>query len=157
MTTSARANLDPEMENRLLEVPVDESPRPPPDPAGAIVGQDAPEGRSRRGAVEELIEFQRWLQLEAGVRVVIPDELLEAIAAVGGLPLTVQTRRDIPLFKRAVQACAAIHIARRKRNAEGQVIAEFEDYDIAHDAIDGFLAAAIRQRSSRPRSPSWQR
>jgi hypothetical protein len=40
--------------------------------------------RRRAGAVGELVEFQRWLQLEAGVRVVIPDQLLEAIAAVGG-------------------------------------------------------------------------
>ena len=142
VTTSARANLDPEMENRLLEVPVDESPR-----ATAAIQHAQLSGKTRRKAtaaaraVEELIEFQRWLQLEEGVCVVIPDELLEAIAAVGGLPLTVQTRRDIPLFKCAVQACAVIHIARRKRNAEGQVIAEFEDYDVAHDAIDGFLAA----------------
>ena len=53
------------------------------------------------------------------MRVVIPDELLEAIAAVGGMPLTVQTRRDVPLFLLAVKACAAIHMARRQRDAEG--------------------------------------
>ena len=143
VTTSARSNLDPEMENRLLEVPIDESPR-----TTSMIQRAQLSGDTRRkeeaaaGAVEKLVEFQRWLQLDAGVRVVIPDELLEAIAAVGGLPLTVQTRRDVPLFLLAVKACAVIHIARRKRDAGGRVIAEFEDYDAAHDAIDGFLAAS---------------
>ena len=62
-------------------------------------------GETRRRAeaaapeVEKLIDFQRWLQLEEGVRVVIPDDLLESIDAVGGIPVTVQTRRDVPLFK----------------------------------------------------------
>ena len=143
ITTSARANLDPEMENRLLEVPMDESPRATRDIQMAqLSGKTSRTAEAAAAAVEELIEFQRWLQLEAGARVVIPDELLEAIAAVGGLPLTVQTRRDVPLFLLAIKACAAIHIARRQRDAAGRVIAEFEDYDAAHDAIDGFLAAA---------------
>jgi hypothetical protein len=143
ITTSARANLDPEMENRLLEVPVDESPE-----ATVKIQQAQLSGDTRRkaeaaaGAVEELVEFQRWLQLEEGLRVIIPDELLEAIAAVGGIPSTVQTRRDVPLFLLAVKACAAIHLARRKLDAEGRVLAEFEDYEAAHDAIDGFIAAS---------------
>jgi hypothetical protein len=120
VTTSERANLDPEMENRLLEVPIDESPR-----TTSMIQRAQLSGDTRRkaeaaeGAVGELVEFQRWLQLEAGVRVVIPDELLEAIAAVGGMPLTVQTRRDVPLFLLAVKACAAIHIARRNATLKG--------------------------------------
>jgi hypothetical protein len=143
ITTSARANLDPEMENRFLTVPTDESPQ-----ATRLIQLAQLSGETRRRAdgaaeaVKELVAFQCWLQSEAGVRVVIPDELMEACAAVGGLPLTVQTRRDVPLFKLAVMACAAIHMARRKRDARGRVIAEFADYDAAHDAIDGFIAAS---------------
>jgi hypothetical protein len=141
-TTTARANLDPEMENRLLEVPIDESLR-----ATAAIQHAQLSGETRRRAkaaapeVEKLIEFQRWLQLEEGMRVVIPDDLLEAIDAAGGIPVTVQTRRDVPLFLLAVKTCAAIHRARRKQTDEGEVIAEFEDYEVAHDAIDGFMAA----------------
>jgi hypothetical protein len=142
-TTSARANLDPEMENRLLEVPVDESPKATRDIQMAqLSGETARRARDAAPAVEELIALQRWLQSAEGLRVVIPDDLLDSIMAVGGLPLTVQTRRDIPLFLCAVRACAAIHLARRRRDAEGRVIAEFEDYEAAHDAIDGFLAAS---------------
>jgi energy-coupling factor transporter ATP-binding protein EcfA2 len=143
ITTTARANLDPEMENRLLGVPIDESPK-----ATAAIRHAQLSGETRRRAegaapeVEKLIDFQRWLQLEAGVRVVIPDDLLEAIDAAGGIPVTVQTRRDVPLFLLAVKACAVIHIARRQRDAKGQVVAEFEDYEVAHDAVDGFIAAA---------------
>ena len=143
ITTSARANLDPEMENRFLTVPTDESPK-----ATREIQMAQLSGETRRNAeraakaVEELVAFQRWLQSEAGVRVVIPDELLEACAAVGGMPLTVQTRRDLPLFKLAIMTCAAIYMARRKRDVEGRVLAEFEDYEAAHDAIDGFLAAS---------------
>ena len=143
ITTTARANLDPEMENRLLGVPIDESPR-----ATAAIRHAQLSGETRRRAeaaapeVEKLIDFQRWLQLEEGVRVVIPDDLLELIDAVGGIPVTVQTRRDVPLFLFAVKACAVIHIARRQRDAKGQVVAEFEDYEVAHDAVDGFVAAA---------------
>ena len=33
-------------------------------------------------------------------------------------------------------------MARRKRDAEGRLLAEFEDYEAAHDAIDEFLAAS---------------
>jgi hypothetical protein len=143
ITTSARANLDPEMENRFLTVPTDESPK-----ATREIQMAQLSGETRRSAeraakaVEELVAFQRWLQSEAGVRVVIPDELLDACAAVGGMPLTVQTRRDLPLFKLAIMTCAAIHMARRKRDVEGRLLAEFEDYEAAHDAIDDFLAAS---------------
>ena len=144
ITTSARANLDPEMENRFLTVPTDESPQ-----ATRLIQLAQLSGDTRRKAeaaagssVAELVAFQCWLQSEAGVRVVIPDELMEACAAVGGLPLTVQTRRDVPLFKIAVMACAAIQMAQRKRDDKGRVLAEFADYEAAHDAIDGFLAAS---------------
>jgi hypothetical protein len=143
ITTSARANLDPEMENRFLIVPTDESPQ-----ATRLIQLAQLSGVTRHNAeraakaVEELVAFQRWLQSEAGVRVIIPDELMEASVAVGGLPLTVQARRDVPLFKLAVMACAAIHMAQRKRDARGRVIAEFADYEAAHDAIDGFIAAS---------------
>ena len=143
VTTSARANLDPEMENRLLEVPVDESPKATRDIQMAqLSGETARRARDAAPAVEELITFQRWLQTHEGLEVVIPDDLLESIAAVGGLPLTVQTRRDIPLFLCAVRACAAIHLAQRKRDDKGRVLAEFADYEAAHDAIDAFLAAS---------------
>jgi hypothetical protein len=142
-TTSARANLDPEMENRLLETPIDESPKATRDIQMAqLSGETARRARDAAPTVEELIAFQRWLQTYEGLRVVIPDDLLESINACGGLPVTVQTRRDVPLFLCAVRACAAIHLARRRRDAEGRVIAEFEDYEAAHDAIDGFLAAS---------------
>ncbi len=142
-STSARANLDPEMEARLLEAPIDESPRATAAIQHAqLSGETVRRAKAAAPAVEELIALQRWLQTHEGLRVVIPDDLLESIAAVGGLPLTVQTRRDVPLFLCAVRACAVIHLAQRQRDAEGQVIAQFEDYEAAHDAIDGFLAAS---------------
>lgn len=147
ITSSARLNLDDEMRSRLLEIPTNEGKK-----ATRKIRRAQLSGETRRRAeraakdVAELVAFQRWLQAEAPVDVVIPDELLDAIAAVGGIPDTIPTRRDIPLFKLAIQACAAIHMARRQRDAEGRVLAELEDYEAAHEAFDDFLAAAYSRK-----------
>ena len=145
ITTSARANLDPEMENRLLEVPIDESPR-----ATAAIQHAQLSGETRRRAkaaapaVEELIDVPALAAIgRGGARRHSRRPAGSRSPPSAALPLTVQTRRDVPLFMCAVQACAVIHLARRKRDAEGQVIAEFEDYEVAHDAIDGFLGGGL--------------
>jgi hypothetical protein len=142
LTTSARDNLDPEMRNRLISAPVNESQRTTRAiQLAQIAGEAAKNSREARRHAKKHRAFQRWLQAQAPIRVVIPDDLRRAIlAALGELPLTVRTRRDVPAFLLAVKASAALCVAQRMKDSKGRVIAQIEDYRAAHRAIDGFLA-----------------
>ena len=144
ITTTARENVDPEMFNRLVPVPTDESPEMTLRIQIAQISgekeKNAPQAEER---IAQHVVFQKWLQLNAPVRVRIPDDLADAIlaAAGGSLPTTVRTRRDVPAFLLAVKASAAMHMAQRQRDGSGGVIAQIEDYRVAHEAFDPFFAA----------------
>jgi hypothetical protein len=142
VTTSARDNLDPEMLDRLIAIPTNESPKA----TRAIqIAQLSGEAEKNLAEARRLAELhrahQRWLQSQAPLRVVIPEDLRRSImAAFGQTPVTVRTRRDVPAFLLAVKASAAIYAAQRKRDGEGRLIAQIEDYATAHAAFDAFLA-----------------
>jgi hypothetical protein len=142
ITTSARDNLDPEMLDRLIAIPTNESPKA----TRAIqIAQLSGEAEKDLAEARRLAEMhrahQRWLQSQAPLRIVIPEDPRRSImAALGQTPVTVRTRRDVPAFMLAVKASAAIYAAQRQRDPEGRVIAQIEDYVTAHAAFDAFLA-----------------
>ena len=142
ITTSARSNLDPEMQNRLVSIPVNESARATRAIQTAQISGAAEKSRPEAKRLAEAHQaFQRWLQAIAPVRVVIPDDLRQAIlGSLGRLPDTVRTRRDVPAFLLAIKAAAALHMAQRQKDGHGAVIATIEDYAAAHSAFDRFIA-----------------
>jgi hypothetical protein len=142
VTTSARDNLDPEMLNRLVSIPGNESPKATRAiqiaQISGVAEKNRPAAKIRVAAHQAL---QRWLQSAAPIKVVIPEDLRQSIfAALGKLPDTVRTRRDVPAFLLAVKSSAALHMAQRKKDADSGVIATLADYTIAHGAFDRFLA-----------------
>jgi hypothetical protein len=50
--------------------------------------------------------------------------------------LPLRYRRDIANFLTAIKTSAIIHSAQRKRDERGRVIADLNDYDVAHAAFD---------------------
>ena len=142
VTTSARDNLDPEMLNRLVSIPGNESPKATRAIQIAQISgaaeKNRPAAKIRVAAHQAL---QRWLQSTAPIKVVIPEDLRQSVfAALGKRPNTVRTRRDVPAFLLVVKSSAALHMAQRKKDADGCVIATLADYTIAHGAFDRFLA-----------------
>jgi hypothetical protein len=142
VTTSARDNLDPEMLNRLVAIPGNESPKATRDiQIAQVTGAAEKTKAAARPRILAHRALQEWLQAEAPVRTAIPEDLRQAVfAALGKLPDTVKTRRDVPAFLLAVKASAALHKAQRQADNDGAVIATLADYRIAHRAFDCFLA-----------------
>jgi hypothetical protein len=142
ITTSARDNLDPEMLDRLIAIPTNESPKATRAIQIAQLSGGAEKNFAEaRHLAEQHWAHQRWLQSQAPLRVVIPEDLRRSImGALGQMPVTVRTRRDVPAFLLAVKASAAIYAAQRKCDAEGRLIAQIEDYVTAHAAFDAFIA-----------------
>jgi hypothetical protein len=142
ITTSAREDLDPEMRNRFVAIPANESPKATRAIQKAqILGEAEKTSAEARRRAAKHRALQSWLQTLAPVRVILPDDLRRAIfAASCGMPDTVQTRRDVQFFLLAVKTSAALYMAQRPKDREGRVVASFDDYRHAHDSFDMFLA-----------------
>jgi hypothetical protein len=153
VTTSARNNLDPEMQNRFVAVPANESPKATRAIQKAqILGEaekTSPEARHRATKHRAL---QSWLQTLAPVRVILPDDLRRAIfAASGGMPDTVQTRRDVQFFLLAVRLRPRSTWRSARRIAKGASSPASTTTATPMTPSTCFSPANIRSKSSRKR------
>ena len=148
--TSARENVDQEMLTRLLTSDADESR----GQTLAVVKRTlrgAPEPVSK-GEVEQWLNLQRWLALDAPYDVVVPfaaaiyDAYKELI---GSLPnaLQVRMRRDVTGLLAAVKSAAVLHPAQRLMDESGRIVAEFADYRHAWNAFNQSVSSLYGVRT----------
>jgi hypothetical protein len=132
--TSARANIEEEMMTRLMVVDADESS----DQTRAIIENTLTDRQDAvaQGESSRWLDFQRWLELGGPYDVIIPyiSAVRQAHSDEARLPL--RYRRDIANFLTAIKTSAIIHSAQRKRDERGRVVADLNDYDVAHAAFD---------------------
>ena len=131
--TSARANIEEEMMTRLMVVDADESS----DQTRAIIENTLTDRQDvAEGEPSKWLDFQRWLELGGPYDVIIPyiSAVRQAHSDQARVPL--RYRRDIANFVTAIKTSAIIHSAQRKRDERGRVVADLNDYDVAHAAFD---------------------
>jgi hypothetical protein len=133
--TSARDNIETEMMTRLMVADADESAAQ----TRAILENTLADRKNAASAeeIDSWVDFQRWLELGGPYDVAIP--FLEAINRAYGNPVKappLRIRRDIAAFRNAIMASAIIHVAQRKRDERGRIVAEMSDYEAAHEAFD---------------------
>jgi hypothetical protein len=144
ITTTTAVSLHPENETRLLSLAVTDSPAQ----TQAIMlayARGTPAPRDRRA----WHDLQRWLA-DSVVDVVVPyaESLAQAIA-----PVAVRLRRDFPTLLTLLRAHALLHQLHRERDADGRVLANFDDYttvrslvtDLLADATERAVAPAVRE------------
>ncbi|MEK4034530.1 hypothetical protein WOC76_11185 [Methylocystis sp. IM3] len=148
--TSARSNVEDEMLTRLLLVDTDESREMTQKVVSRIcvTANGAAPAEARGVSKSELIDFQRWLATGGPYDVIIPfaDALLGALLRLSA-PL--RARRDVGNIIAAVAASAIVYSALRERDAEGRIVATMQDYEWAHFAFAGGLAAMYAPRADR--------
>jgi hypothetical protein len=89
-------------------------------------------------------ELQTWLA-DRPTDVVIPfaESLATAIP-----PVAVRLRRDFPTILTLISAHALLHQCSRQRNADGAVVATYEDYAIVRDLVWDVMADAAERAVS---------
>lgn len=151
-STTTAAHLDGELETRMLSLAISESPKH----SRQVLVANADEWVTPRPDpdLSAWRHFQSWIACKslaadgsyAPQRVQIPFW-----RAVGTLASTSATRihRDLGSTARLVAAHAIVHQMRRQRNAEGEVIATYDDYDVVrglvNDAITEGMTLTVRQ------------
>jgi hypothetical protein len=137
LTTTTKITLDPELETRAFSIPIDE---------GEEQTRLITEMISKKWAGEKQPDvdlapwhaFHRYLVTGRTKKVIIPfKELGSAVPA-----LMLRLRRDWPGVLKLVATHAWLHQAHRKVDAEGQILAEWQDYTTVHDLVDDLLAEA---------------
>ena len=150
LLTSARENVDQEMLTRLMTSDADES-------RGqtlavvkrTLVGTPDPVGKTE---VEQWLNLQRWLELDAPYDVAVPfaaaiyDAYKELINSLPSA-LQVRMRRDITGLLAAVKASAVLHKAQRQTNDRGRIVAEFADYRCGWNAFNQSVSSLYGVRT----------
>lgn len=132
--TTTRISLHPEVETRLLSVPVDDSP----EQTRRVLLALADDGPGDLD-LEPWHALQAWLQT-AGIRSArIPYQraLAERIP-----PVAVRLRRDFGLLLSLVRAHALLHQASRERTDDGSVVAALEDYAAVRELVGDLIGEA---------------
>ena len=138
VVTSARNNVEPEMNSRLAPADADESIAQSSmvmtyafDGAGGLLDPTAAE----EAEVELLRDFQLWLEDGGPYDVVVPFAP-HVRAAFSRTPIAVRIRRDINILIAGVAACAILHKAQREVDARGRILATLVDYEHAWKAFN---------------------
>jgi hypothetical protein len=150
--TSARDNVEDEMLTRLMTSDADESAK---QTIAVVLNALLTEDRDASEAeIEQWLDFQRWLALEAPYRVAIPfrsaiseafKEHWERLKQRGENPkIQLRLRRDSHGMLTAIKTSAILHKAQRKKDARGRIVATVDDYRNAHEAFDEGLASLYR-------------
>ena len=133
LITTTSISLHPENETRLLSLPVDESP----EQTRAVIREIAREDRHE-------VDLSRWHALQdwlaAGwTEVTIPfsNELAELVDV-----RALRVRRDVTAVLSLIKASALLH-QRRRAVADGQVVAELEDYAVVYDLVADLMAEGL--------------
>ncbi len=141
--TTTELSIDPENETRCLSVPATDTP----EQTAAIMRRQAMLTR-QRAVPQDLTEWhalQTYIGLE-NVGVVVP--FAEALAALIK-PAAIRLRRDFPTLLALIKAHALLHQGKRRRNEDGALIAELDDYmrvrRLVAGLIDDAAGAAVPQ------------
>ncbi|SFM16694.1 hypothetical protein [Shimia aestuarii] len=130
ITTTTRAHLDNEIETRMLSNWLDESS----DQSRAIMEAIASvaEGTALgQTDISQWHAFGEWLRTGATrVKVPFAAKLAQALPAH-----TVRIRRDIRSILDIIKASALVHRLVRDTDAEGNILATLDDYDVAVGCI----------------------
>lgn len=135
ITTTALA-VHPENENRLLSVTVEDTP----EQTQAIMIAIASEQKEAPDLTDWLA-FQDWIWY-GDHRVTVPYGkcLGKKIA-----PKAVRLRRDFGQLLHLVKTHALLHQENRERDAEGRVVATFDDYEAVSSLVGDILAEGLEQ------------
>jgi hypothetical protein len=107
-----------------------------------------------KAEIDQWVDYQCWLALDAPYDVVIPFRraILLAILARqkaaeerGEKPkFRLRIRRDIHGFQTAIRTLAILHKAQREKDSQGRIVATIDDYRNAHEAFDPGLASLYK-------------
>ena len=132
-TTSLR--LHPENETRMLSLTITDTP----DQTAAVFRALAQDGNRVVTDLTEWHALQTWLATGPS-RVGIPfaDRLAKLVP-----PVALRLRRDFKTVLMLVRAHAVLHQASRRKNEEGRIIAEIEDYRVVRELIADVVAVGV--------------
>jgi len=141
ITTTTKIALHPENETRLLSLTVTDTPEQTKDIFLAMASD-----------AEPLIDHNQWHSLQTWLtsgehRVYIPfaEPLAELVQ-----PTAVRLRRDFKTILNLIKAHAILHQASRERDADGQIIANIDDYAVIRDLVADLIAEGVEVTVSRP-------
>jgi hypothetical protein len=132
-TTSLR--LHPENETRMLSLTITDTP----DQTAAVFRALAQDSNRVVTDQTRWHALQTWLATGPS-RVGIPfaDRLAELVP-----PVAVRLRRDFKTVLILVRAHAVLHQASRRKDDEGRIIAEIEDYQVVRELIADIVAVGV--------------
>lgn len=135
IVTTTAVKLHPENETRLLSLTVTDTREQTRDVMAALAKE----------SIGEKIDLKRWHALQewlAGaehrVTISYTEDLAELVP-----PVAVRLRRDFGAVLNLIKAHAILHQASRKRNSEGWIIAQVEDYAKVRELIAGLVSEGI--------------
>ena len=136
ITTTTAVALHPENETRLLSVNVTDTP----EQTQLIMRTQA-----RRKSCTIDLDLAPWHALQqalalerAQVFVPFAGELADLVP-----PVAVRLRRDFPTVLALIEAHAILHQASRERNAEGEIVATFEDYSEVREIVADLVSQGV--------------
>jgi hypothetical protein len=133
--TTTRVKLDPELETRLLSIPVTDSAAQ----TKAVMYALADDGGEPEIDLQWLA-LQRQMETEEDRRVAIPfaRDLADAIP-----PAATRLRRDFRAILDLMRAHAILHRATRERDDDGRVVASIDDYAMVRDLVADLISEGV--------------
>jgi hypothetical protein len=158
LITSARNNIEEELLTRLMTSDADESQEQTENVVeAALTGEDGEDKETLKAEIDQWVDYQRWIALDAPYDVSIPYRraIWRALRAQrqaarhrGEKPkFKLRIRRDIQGFLTAIRTCAILHKAQREKDDKERIIATLDDYQHAHEAFDPGLASLYKVAS----------
>lgn len=133
--TTTRVHVHPEVETRLLSIPVNDSPE-----------QTRRVFRAAANDERRMPDFRRWHSLhtwlesqESKVTIPFAEVLAELMPAH-----SIRLRRDFPQLLTLIRTHALLHRATREIGDQGKVIAALEDFAVVRELMNDLLAHAIQ-------------
>ncbi len=134
LTTTVRDSIDPETETRMIPAYSDESV----EQTKAIVQSIGAAASGRVKVVKNNLpwhDFARWLRFGPQDAVIPFGEIISDSVSYEA----VRARRDITSIFACIKASALIHRLTREVNDDGLLVAELEDYAVAHRVLEASL------------------
>jgi hypothetical protein len=137
--TTTRVKLDPELETRLLSIPVTDSAAQTKRVMYALAAEDDGEPEidvgwfSLQNVIAEGLD-----EGECRVRIPYAHDLAEAIP-----PAATRLRRDFGAILTLVRTHALLHRATRKRDADGRTIASIDDYAVVRELVADLISEGV--------------
>ena len=135
IVTTTRLRLHPENETRMLSLTITDTR----EQTAAVFRALAQENNRCEIDLTRWQALQKWLAT-GPCRVVIPfaDRLAKLVP-----PVAVRLRRDFKMVLMLVRAHALLHQALRRKDQDGRIIAEIEDYEIVRELIADLVAMGV--------------